>query len=89
MYEPVLRGLYALGMFSGPFLPNATLPGHWPFGWEADERPERAPRPAVRRRGIAPACAWGPLPYHPERIRPDLPLSRLERHLARELREGR
>ncbi|MCX5261983.1 hypothetical protein OOK27_49015 [Streptomyces canus] len=36
-----------------------------------------------------PEADGTPYPHHPERVRADIPLSRLERELARQLRPGR
>ena len=40
-------------------------------------------------RGHVPEADGTPYPFHPERVRSDIPLSRLERELARQLRPDR
>lgn len=79
LWERVMEGLYAVGLCYGAFPPHEGV-SPWsrvPGGESAADRPGMSAR------------ASGPPLRHPERVRPDLPLSSLERSLARELRGRR
>ncbi|WP_062650780.1 DUF6059 family protein [Streptomyces maremycinicus] len=80
---PVWRSLKAYGLMCLGLVGYDEVPG-----------PGRTPEDASRARGGAqrPAAGHGPLPAcagppqgHPERLRPDMPLTATERALARQL----
>ncbi|TQJ37100.1 hypothetical protein OHU34_43300 [Streptomyces sp. NBC_00080] len=80
---PVWRSLKAYGLMCLGLVGHDEAPG-------PDKTPAQARPPARREPGLAarhgplPAYA-GPPPGHPERLRPDMPLTEAERALARQL----
>jgi hypothetical protein len=86
---PAGRALAIYGQVFGPLVPPPYFPLP-PEQWEPREpkqRPRTRLRTALRTAPQRPvALVWdGPPPGHPERLRPDVPLSRVERDLLRRL----